>query len=882
MTATNSVIETTLDNGLGLLVKPDHSAPLASIWTWYRVGSRNEHLGQTGVSHWVEHMQFKGTPSLEKGQIFGDTARVGGTLNALTSFDWTAYFETVPISALDLPLRIESDRMTNSLFDPEEVEAERTVILSELQGALNNPGYLLYEEVLGEAFRFHSYRTMVIGLERDLRQISRDDLYQHYRRHYRPTNAFLVAVGDFDPDRLIADVESAFGNISVSGETTPSQPPPLELPQLGERRVLLRRPSGAPYLRMAFHVPAATHPDFVPLLVADAILSGGKPMGFGGSGGMGRSSRLYRALVASGLARAASSDLDITVDPFLFQVAATALPGGDLAAIEAVVDREIDGLRDVPVPESELQRAVHQVEAQFVYSSEGVTNQAFWLGQWNLLGNWKRALDLPQEIRNVTAADVQRVAQTYFSSDQRVVGWLEPTASEGSGSDVEVEAANVSLAASDRSSGSGGVSQGTLQPFERVELEDRTIVLGQDRPQSRSVTLRLRIASGAIYEPSERAGLAYLTARSLLRGAGGRSFAEISELTDRLGSAITADAGREHVELRLRCLDDDLPEMIDLLAQIVTNPNFEPAQVELVRNEQLGAISEVENDTRSTADRIMRRGTYPEPNPLGRRILGSSESVTTLDQEAVASYWANSYPAGGLTFAVVGALGGFARVSELIERAFEGWLKHLSKPVRPDLSLVNTQPLRFTEQIAGKSQTDLAVGLATISRLDPDYYALDITNHILGRQGLMGRLGSEVRDRQGLAYHASSQLEARRDGSLWVARAGVDPRNTDRALESIEGELLKIRSIPVTAAELQDAQSQLIGVLPLALESHDGVAGILLAIEEFDLGLDYLDRYPALILDVDQDRCLEAAERHLDPTRLVIGVAEPAEAPGSE
>jgi zinc protease len=879
LSETNGVIEARLNNGLGLLIKPDHSAPLASVWTWYRVGSRNELLGQTGVSHWVEHMQFKGTPNLGKGQIFGEVARVGGSLNALTSFDWTAYFETVPISALDLPLRIESDRIANSRFDAEEVEAERTVILSERQGAINNPGYLLYEEVLGEAFRFHSYRTMVIGLEHDLRQMTRDDLYQHYRRFYRPSNAFLVAVGDFDPDELIAEIEGAFSKILDDGDTRPFQSPPKEPLQLGERRVLLRRPSGAPYLRMAFHVPASTDPDFVPLLVADAVLSGGKPMGFGGSGGMGRSSRLYRSLVASGLARAASSDLDITLDPFLFQIAATALPGSDLSLIETAVDHEIDALREQPVLASELERAVRQVEAQYVYSSEGVTNQAFWLGQWNLLGNWQRALDLTSEIRAVTAEDVQRVAQTYFRRDQRVVGWLEPTGSGGSAGEVATTGAYFFTPADHSTGAAGRSTNGNTQPFSRVDFDDGVVILGQDRPQSKSVTLRLRIAAGSVYEPPENAGLAHLTARSLLRGAGGRSFAQINERIDRLGSALTADAGRENVELRVRCLSEDLPEMIDLLAHIVTSPDFDPAQIELVRNEQLGAISELDNDTRATADRVMRRGIYPEPNPLGRPVLGSRQSVAPLSSDDVATFWATSFRHRGLTFAIVGGLRGFERVAELLEESFHDWAGQRSILVSPDLSLVNSESLRTTEQIAGKSQTDLALGLATISRLDPDYYALDVTNHILGRQGLMGRLGSEVRDRQGLAYYASSQLEPRRNGSLWVARAGVDPSQSERALASIESELTRIRTSPVSADELQNAHSQLIGVLPLALESHDGVASTLLAIEEFDLGLDYLDRYPGLILAVDRQRCLQVAERHLDPSRLVVGVAEPTMSP---
>ncbi|HLL51397.1 MAG TPA: insulinase family protein, partial [Thermomicrobiales bacterium] len=323
--SSNPIFETQFSNGLSVLLKEDRTAPIASIWTWYRVGSRNELPGKTGMSHWVEHMQFKGTPGIEKGQIFRDVSRVGGTLNALTSHDWTAYFETLPSSQIDLSLGIESDRMINSLFAPDEVESERTVILSERQGSENNPGYVLYEEVAGSALRAHPYRHMVIGYESDLRQISRDDLFAHYQRFYHPANAFVVAVGDFRSDDLLARLERTFGAIP-SGPAVSRAVGVTEPTQLGERRVLLRRPSGVPYLRMAFHAPAAADADLVPLLVTEAVLSGGQPMGFGGGGAMGRSSRLYRALVASGRARAAGSDASITMDPYLFQIGLVGLP----------------------------------------------------------------------------------------------------------------------------------------------------------------------------------------------------------------------------------------------------------------------------------------------------------------------------------------------------------------------------------------------------------------------------------------------------------------------------------------------------------------------------------------------------------------------------
>src|SRR5215208_7861714 len=391
------VIQTQLNNGLGVILHEDHSAPIVSLWTWYRVGSRNERPGKTGLSHWVEHMQFKGTAAIAKGQIFRNVSRVGGTLNALTSHDWTAYFETVPSLQIDLPLSIESDRMVGSLFAPDEVESERTVILSERQGAENSPGYTLYEEVVGSAFHAHPYRHMVIGYECDLRMISRDDLYAHYRRYYHPANAFVVVVGDFDRIELLDRLEGAFGAIPA-GEPQPGSIGVEEPLQPGERRVVLRRPSGVPYLRLAYHAPRGGDADAVPLLVVEAILSGGQPMGLGGGSSMGRSSRLYRALVASGLARAAGSDMGLTIDPYLFQIGVTGLPGSDLTQLERVAESEVERLQHELVPTKELERAHRQLKAQFIYSSEGMTNQAYWLGQWETVDGRNRAASLPDEI----------------------------------------------------------------------------------------------------------------------------------------------------------------------------------------------------------------------------------------------------------------------------------------------------------------------------------------------------------------------------------------------------------------------------------------------------------------------------------------------------
>lgn len=873
----NDVVETILSNGLGVILKEDHSAPIVSVWTWYRVGSRNERPGKTGLSHWVEHMQFKGTASIAKGQIFRDVSRIGGTLNALTSQDWTAYFETVPSHQIDLPLRIESDRMTNSLFAPDEVESERTVILSERQGAENNPGYALYEEVAGSAFHAHPYRHMVIGYEKDLRTISRDDLYTHYRSFYHPANAFVVAVGDFNGRDLLNRLERAFEAIPV-GEPTPRSIGVEEPVQLGERRVLLRRPSGVPYLRLAYHAPAGDDADTVPLLVAEAVLSGGQPMGLASGGPMGRSSRLYKALVASGLARAAGSDMSLTVDPYLFQIGVTGLPGSDLSELERVVDGEVERLRDELVPADELQRALRQLEAQFVYSSEGITNQAYWLGLWEIVDRSNRAASLPDEIRSVTANDVRRVAQQYLVRERRTVGWLEPAASEaptvGSPAAAGLRFAPPTAWGLSGPHSSAGGDDGA---FHRAVLNNGMPVLGQERPQSRSFALRVRVPAGSVFEHPEESGIAFLTARSLQRGSGGRSFEEINTRLDELGGSITVDAGREYVDARVRGLPDDLPELVDMLANALRRPDFPAEEVGKVRSEQLGAIAESDNDTRATADRLLRRCVYPEPNPFGRRVLGNGEIVATLDRDTVTAYHARAFTPIGATIAVVGGIGNFGLALETLSSAFSSWDVSRRPADIGNWLVTNEVAVRATEVIPGKSQADIAVGVASIPRGSPEYYALDVGNLILGRLGLMGRLGAEVRDRQGLAYYASTQLEPRRDGTLWTARAGVDPDNIERAVHSIETELDRLRGDLVSEQELEDAKSYLTGVLPLALETHNGVAATLLAIEEFDLGLDYLDRYPEIIAGISREQVREAARSHLDPETLAIGIARPAQ-----
>jgi zinc protease len=417
------LIKTKLSNGLQVIIKESHSAPVASFWIYYRVGSRNELPGYTGSSHWVEHMLFKGTERYPRGEQDKAVARAGGVFNGMTSPDWTAYFGTFPVEKIDLALDMESDRMANSLFDPVETESERTVILSEREGNENSYSYLLSEEVQAVAYRAHGYRHPIIGWREDLMQLTCQDLVDHYRTWYIPNNAIAVAVGDFVADEMLAKVEHYFG--LPAGDSPPCQNV-KEPSQTAERRVVLRGSDPTAYYLQGFHAPSALHEDFFPLIVMDAVLGGAKGMGLLGGGLNNRSNRLYKALVETQLTVDVSSSYGPMIDDSLFSFSATLAPAVDHRQIEEAIWRELVKVQDEGVTKAELQKAIKQTKAQFAYSSESVTNQAYWLGFSEVAASTEWLDRWPERLAAVRSEDVQRVVRTYFTPEKQTIGWYSP------------------------------------------------------------------------------------------------------------------------------------------------------------------------------------------------------------------------------------------------------------------------------------------------------------------------------------------------------------------------------------------------------------------------------------------------------------------------
>jgi zinc protease len=419
----------TLENGLKVLLKEIHTAPIISHWVWYRVGSRNEVPGKTGISHWVEHMQFKGTPKFPAGVLDRAISRDGGLWNAFTHLDWTTFFETVPADKFTLPLELESDRMVNSIYDTNEVNSERTVIISEREGNENEPLFRLDEAIQLAAFDSHPYRNEVLGSIKDLKSIQRDDLYHHYQTYYNPANAVLAVAGDFSSPHLLDSIRKSYAAIPAR-EVSSTKIKIDQKPQ-NEKRVEVKGPGETTYLQLSWRAPSATDKDFFLLTVLDSLLTGPSSLNmFGGGGISNKTSRLYKALVEKELAISVTGSLQATIDPYLYNITITIRPDRKVEEVLPVIDGEINRLHQTPILQTEIDRAVKQARALFAYGSENITNQAFWLGYSEMFSSYDWFLNYVDNLTTATPTLLMEAAQRLLSTSHRVTGIYLPEGSK--------------------------------------------------------------------------------------------------------------------------------------------------------------------------------------------------------------------------------------------------------------------------------------------------------------------------------------------------------------------------------------------------------------------------------------------------------------------
>jgi len=411
-----TIKEEVLPNGLKVLVIEDRATPVSAFHIWYRAGSINEPIGKTGLSHLLEHMMFKGTQKYGPGGFSKIIQRAGGIDNAGTSKDYVFYFQKLSPENLHLSIELEADRMQNLIIDPRETLSERDVVMEERRMRYeDDPQNLLYEEVIATAFKNHPYRWPVIGWMSDIKGLTRDDLWEYYRRYYVPNNAMIIVAGNIDVDSTLAKIRREFGSIPRGMDIKPINIGEPE--QRGEKRVSLKKEAELPYILIAYKTPNILHEDAPALEVLAGVLSRGK------------SARIYKSLIKEKqIALGAGAEyIGLQRYPFIFYLYGTPLPGRTIEDLERALYEEVEKIKDKPPDEREVQRVKNQIEAEFIMGQDSIFFQAKMLGLFEIVGDWRLKDKYLDGIRKVTPQDVQRVAKKYLIEDKRTVGILIPT-----------------------------------------------------------------------------------------------------------------------------------------------------------------------------------------------------------------------------------------------------------------------------------------------------------------------------------------------------------------------------------------------------------------------------------------------------------------------
>jgi len=421
LTAVAAVEEFRLDNGLRILFIEDHRIPIANFQIWYRVGSIDEPSGKSGISHFLEHMMFRGTPKFGSNLFSLLIQKKGGVVNAFTTRNYTMYYEKVPADTIHLSIILEADRMKNLLLKPADVDAERGVIMEERRMRYeDDPQRLLYEKVISAAMHPHSYHRPVIGWMNEIASISRDDLAGYYGAFYSPDNAFIIISGDVKPAELMPLIRKEFGPIPAAGSRLKR---PEAIAPRREGSGIVRFESEAaklPSVVMAFNAPSFPDRDYFALDILSSILSGGK------------STRLYRSLVyEKRIAINASAYYEgLNRAPYLFVVSATVAPGKDIGEVEKALTDEIRLIASSPPSAEELQKAINQAEAGFIFARDSSYSEALYTGMFEMAGGWRLKDKYLEGIRKVTAEEVSAAARRYLTKENRTIGYLIPKKTE--------------------------------------------------------------------------------------------------------------------------------------------------------------------------------------------------------------------------------------------------------------------------------------------------------------------------------------------------------------------------------------------------------------------------------------------------------------------
>ena len=832
---------TTLENGLTIIVREDHSAPVVSAQAWCMAGSIHEDkwLG-AGMSHVLEHMLFKGTSSRPGSRIDQEVQEAGGYMNAYTSFDRTVYHIDVPNTGAKVAIDILCDIMQNASLPNDELEKEKQVIVREMDMNVDDPGRRSGRRLFETAYTRSPYRYTVIGYPDIFHELKPQDIREYYEQKYAPNNVFFVVTGDVRVDEVVGQIREAY----AKSKAKPL--PPVVLPeeprQTAPREVVEEAAIELGHFHFAWHIPEMRHPDVAILDVLAVLL------------GHGRSSRLYQEVrEKKGLVSSVDAWTYSPGNPGLFGMSATADADKFTAAKEAML-LEVENMKTGLVSAEELGKAVKQFVSATLSSRKTMQGQAQDLG-----GNWLASNDLNfserylAAVKRVTPAELQRVAREYLTAENRTLYALLP---QGAAPKPELES-----------------EASREHAIERMELPNGLRLLIKEEHRLPFVEFRAVFQGGVLAENAQNNGVTQLMGKLLLKGTQRRTAEQIASEIESVGGSIDSYGGNNSFGVNAEVMSSDFATGLDLLTDVLLNPTFPEPALEREREVQLATIRAQKDHLLQSASKLMRRGLFSE-RAYGLDALGTEASVQSLKVAELKEFHHRLCRPNNCVLAIFGDVNA-AAVRAAVEKAFANWQASPTATLTLDFKLETLDsPKRLTET-RDKKQAVLLIGFRGTTLHNPDRYALELLQEACSDLG--SRLFLRIREQLGLAYFVGAQNFVGLIPGYFAFYVGTMPEKAELVEKELLEEARLLRNDGLTAEELARAKAKVIGQKKIARQELGGLAMMTALDELYGLGYLHSEQEDGLYEAVTLEQVKAAAQNYLLPDRLVVAVVKPGE-----